>query len=136
MEHKHLLILHDPSRSRTANLIASILIENIFPIEEFKVKTLESVILSGQPLNMKVEIDSAFAVLVLDSGNLFTDILTGFSTRYAIGKAICIFFSDEKTHDYILYAWGLPSLEYRPAPSSIFWQDLRTYLLQKLHDQK
>lgn len=127
MNPKCVLILHGLDRTHQANLISQAINGRLFPYGAFTVKTLESVILSGRPLNMKAEIDNAFAVIIMDHKNLFIDTLTGFSVKYANQKSIFVSIGN-KTEAFIFWSWGFPSLRYGSDPHSPFWRDLREQL--------
>jgi len=119
--------LHGLDNARHARLIESTIVKKLFPFGNFGVKTLESVILSGRPLNMKAEIDNAFAVIILDSNNLFIDTLTGFSVKYADRKSIFVFFGI-KTASFLIWSWGFPTLELRSDSCSAFEENLKEQL--------
>lgn len=83
---KHVLVLHDPDSFYYACLISAYL------VNEYKIVTIQDLVMGGQPLNMKASVDNAFAVVIIDGRHLFHDTITAYTAEYAqaTGKAVFV----------------------------------------------
>ncbi len=50
---------------------------------DYKIITIQDLVLSGQPLNIKASVDNAFAVIIIDGHSVLNDTITAYAAQYA-----------------------------------------------------